>query len=154
MVRLDHNSQSGYVDPAELGPNEIVDLLTMEGAHEAIPLREVKAVYFVREFNETFEPVRKAFLSRPRQEGLWVRLLFVDGDRMEGLVPNDLLGLLERGIHITPPDSHGNAVRLYIPRAALTELRVLGVIGAARHARTGAVAASPQGRLFETGSEQ
>lgn len=153
MVRLDGQSQQGYLDPVRLGQTEMIDLLTLEGAHDSVPLGKVKCVYFVREFGEPFEPIRKSFLSRPRQEGLWVRLHFVDGVQMEGLAPNDLLGLLERGIQITPPDSQGNSVRLYIPRTALVEFRVLGVVGASRRARTAAVKDIPQGTLFETGSE-
>jgi len=153
VLRLNRQSDAGYVDPAQLGRSEFIDLLTLEGERRSVPLGEVKGVYFVRDFGEPFEPARKFFLSRPRQEGLWVRLLFHDGDRMDGLVPNDLLGLLERGIHITPPDSRGNSLRLFIPRSALVEFRVLGVVGTARHARATAVASSPQGNLFQGGSD-
>jgi Family of unknown function (DUF6982) len=152
VVQLDGKSHAGYVDPGHLGQTDGIDLLTIEGEHEAVSLGAVKGVYFVREFGEPFEPTRKAFLSRPRQEGLWVRLLFVDRDQMEGLVPNDLLSLLERGIYVTPPDSHGNSLRLYVPRMALKEFRVLGVVGAARRTRDQVLAGSPQGNLFENGS--
>ncbi len=152
VLRLDRQSQAGYVDPAQLGRGESVELLTVAGEHRSLPLDQVKGVYFVRDFSEPFEPARKFFLSRPRQEGLWVRLLFHDGDLMDALVPNDLLGLLERGIHVTPPDSRGNSLRLFIPRSALREFRVLGVVGTARHARTTGAASSPQGNLFGSGS--
>lgn len=151
--RLDGESRAGYLDPAGLGKSEFIDLLTVEGEHRSVPVNEVKGVYFVRDFDAPFELDRKFFLSRPRQEGLWVRLLFVDGDRMDGLVPNDLLGLLERGIHVTPPNRHGNSLRLFIPHPALREFRVLGVVGAARHTRVPALATSPQGNLFEGDSE-
>lgn len=153
MLRLDGKSHAGYLDPAHLGKAELIDLLSVEGEHRSVPLKDVKGVYFVRDFSEPFQPARKFFLSRPRQEGLWVRLLFIDGDRMDGLVPNDLLGLLERGIHVTPPGSHGNSLRLFIPHPALREFRVLGVVGAARHTRAPDLAASPQGNLFESESE-
>jgi hypothetical protein len=149
VVYLDRKTQSGYLDPAQLGRSDTADLLTVEGERQAIPLVEVKSIYFVREFDQPFEPARKTFLSRPRQEGLWVRLRFIGGDEIEGLVPNDLLGMLDRGIQITPPDSAGNSLRLFIPRAALSELRVLGVVGAAaRRSRTTGPAAPSQGDLF------
>lgn len=150
MLRLDGKTHAGYVDPGLLGQTETVELLTFNGERQPVLLSEVKGVYFVREFDKPFEPARKAFLSRPRQEGLWVLLLFADGDRMEGLAPNDLLGLLERGIHVTPPDSHGNNLHLYVPRTALREFCVLGVVGAARRVRTQVAAGSPQRSLFET----
>jgi hypothetical protein len=43
-----------------------------------------------------------------------------------------LLSLLDRGVQITPPDLHGNTVRIFIPRSALAEMTVLGVVGIAR----------------------
>lgn len=76
-------------------------------------------------------------------DGLWVRLKFRDGDTMEGVVPNDLLSLLDRGVQITPPDLHGLTLRIFIPRAALTEMIVLGVVGIARRKP-----APPQPGLF------
>jgi hypothetical protein len=52
--------------------------------------------------------------------------------------------LLDSGVQITPPDPHGNTQRIFIPRTALTEMKVLGVIGIARRkAATGEAAAQP-----------
>jgi hypothetical protein len=103
-------------------------------------------VHFVREFLEPFEPERKLFLSRPKLDGLWVRLRFRDNDEMEGIVSNDLLDLLDTGVRLTPPDIHGNSVRIFIPRTALEEIKVLGVVGVAR--RAGKAAAAGQSNLF------
>ena len=111
---------------------ETFDLLTPEGEHREVALKDVKSVYFVREFTEAFELERKVFLSRPKLDGLWVRLKFRDADVMEGIVSNDLLDLLDTGVQLTPPDLHGNSLRLFIPRSALEEMRVLGVVGVAR----------------------
>ena len=85
-------------------------------------------------------------LSRPKLDGLWVRLRFIDGDTLEGVVPNDLLGLLDNGVHITPPDLSSSTDRIFVPRPALSELTVLGVVGVAR--RKPAAAATAQPRLF------
>ena len=95
-------------------------------------MASVKSVYFVREFPDEFQPERKMFLSRPKLDGLWVRLRFRDEDVMEGIVANDLLDLLDNAVQLTPPDLHGNTLRLFIPRSALAEMKVLGVVGAAR----------------------
>ncbi len=94
--------------------------------------RKSASIYFVREFLDDFEPERKAFLSRPKLDGLWVRLKFRDEDTIEGVVPNDLLSLLDRGVQITPPDLHGTTLNIFIPRTALSEMTVLGVVGIAR----------------------
>jgi len=129
---LDGSSEPGYLDPAAIESTDTVDLLTPGGEHRSIPLRDVKAVCFVREFTGPFEPERKSFLSRPKVDGLWVRLRYRDQDEMEGVVPNDLLAMLGAGVQLTPPDLHGNVVRMFIPRTALLEMKVLGVVGAAR----------------------
>jgi len=63
-------------------------------------------------------------------------------------VPNDLLALLDAGVHIMPPDLHGDTVRIFIPRAALAEMKVLGVVGIARRKPAAAAAAAAQPRLF------
>ena len=134
---LDRTVFKGYLNPGSLGRAETIDLLTPDGEHIPIKLDEVKSIYFVREFTEPFEPERKAFLSRPKLDGLWVRLRFRDEDTIEGIVSNDLLGLLDAGVHLTPPDLNGNNLRMYIPRSALSEMKVLGVVGAARRAPRG-----------------
>jgi uncharacterized protein DUF6982 len=144
---FDGSCERGYLNPGKLGDAEILDLLTQEGEHLNVDLQGVRSIYFVREFSNDFEPERKAFLSRPKLDGLWVLLKFRDGDTIEGVVPNDLLSLLDRGVQITPPDLHGTTLRIFIPRSALTQMTVLGVVGIAR--RKQAVApAQPQPGLF------
>jgi hypothetical protein len=123
---------NGYVDPAEVGQTEIVDMLTPQGEHKAVKLGDIKSLYFVRDFDAPFEPEQKKFLSRPKLDGLWVRLRFRDEDVVEGMVSNDLLNLLDAGVQLTPPDLHGNTTRMFIPRSALLEMKVLGVVGVAR----------------------
>ena len=136
----------GYVNPSELGRKEILSLLTQEGERRELPLKEIRCVYLVREFTESFEPSRKEFLSRPKLDGLWVRMRFPDGETLEGVVANDLLALLDSGVHITPPDLQGDTLRMFIPRSALAEMKVLGVVGIAR--RKPAAAAASQPGLF------
>jgi hypothetical protein len=112
----------------------------------------MKSVYFVREFKDTFEPERKTFLSRPKLDGLWVRLRFRDQDVMEGIVSNNLLDLLDTGVQLTPPDLHGNVLHMFIPRSALAEMKVLGVVGVARRspqATKAMRAVEAQSKLFD-----
>ena len=144
MRFLDRKVLRGYLNPGKLGEADTLDLLTPEGEQRNFAVKEVRSIYFVREFADDFEPERKAFLSRPKLDGLWVRLKFRDEDTIEGVVPNDLLSLLDRGVQITPPDLHGTTLRIFIPRTALTEMTVLGVVGIARRKP----AAPPQPGLF------
>ena len=148
VVLLDKKALRGYLSPTRLGHADPIDLLTPDGEHEQIPLAKVRCIYFVREFSDDFEPERKAFLSRPKLDGLWVRLRFTDSDTLEGVVPNDLLSLLDNGLHITPPDLNSTTDRIFVPRSALSEVTVLGVVGVARRKPAAAGAAANQPRLF------
>jgi hypothetical protein len=148
VVLSDKKALRGYLGPTRLGHADPVDVLTPDGEHEQIPLARVRAIYFVREFSDDFEPERKAFLSRPKLDGLWVRLRFTDNDTLEGVVPNDLLSLLDNGLQITPPDLNSTTDRIFVPRSALAEVTVLGVVGIARRKPAVAAAAANQPRLF------
>ncbi len=148
LVLSDKKSQRGYLNPARLGQLDPVDVLTPDGEHMEVPLSRIRSIYFVRDFSDDFEPERKAFLSRPKLNGLWVRLRFTDGDTLEGVIPNDLLSLLENGLQITPPDMNSSTDRIFVPRSALSELTVLGVVGIARRKPAAAAAAAAQPRLF------
>jgi len=147
VVLSDRKPLRGYLSPVHLGETDPVDLLTQDGEHQEIPLAKIRSIYFVREFSDAFEPERKAFLSRPKLDGLWIRLRYLDGETLEGLIPNDLLSLLDNGVHITPPDLNSSTDRIFVPRAALTEVTVLGVVGIARR-KPAAAAAVAQPRLF------
>jgi hypothetical protein len=153
VLLLDGTPVRGYVNPNTLGHGEAIDVLTPDGEHRAIAAEDVKCVYFVREFGPDFDLERKTFLSRPKLDGLWVRLRFRDEDLLEGIVANDLLGLLNSGVQLTPPDLHGNTLRVFVPRSALIEMKVLGVVGAARRVQRQPAASSEakesaQSKLF------
>ena len=142
---LDKRLVRGYLNPGRLPGSARLDLLTQEGEHEEIEMAGVRAVYFVRDLAEDIEMERKSFLSRPKLGGLWVRMRFLDGDALEGVIPNDLLAFVDNGLQITPPDFNSNTDRIYVPRSALSELTVLGVVGIARRKPT---AGAEQPRLF------
>lgn len=141
----------GYLNPTRLPQADSIDVLTPSGEHEEVPLGKVRAIYFVRDLGEDIEMERKSFLSRPKLDGLWVRLRFRDGESLEGVIPNDLLGLQDNGLQMTPPDFNSNTDRVFVPRTALTEVTVLGVVGIAR--RNPAPAAAGQPRLFKEDGE-
>jgi len=146
MELEDRTVLRGYLNPARLAGAESLDLLTQNGAHEQVPTAKVRAVYFVRDLEAGFAPERKAFLSRPKLDGLWVKVTFRDRATLEGVIPNDLVAFLDNGLHLTPPDFNSNTDRIFVPRPAIAELTVLGVVGVARRKPAGAAAAQP--RLF------
>jgi hypothetical protein len=130
--KMDRDSVSGYVTSAQFIHEGKLELLNTAGTVIAIDLREIKGVYFVREFGDSESLVRKTFTSRPRSEGLWVRLRFKDSEVLEGLMPADLMQTTPEGFLVNPPDQRSNTQRIFVPRTALESLTVLAVIGASR----------------------
>jgi hypothetical protein len=126
--KLDRDTSSGYVGSQFISDGK-VELLNTAGNVVSIALGDIKGVYFVREFSEPEALTRKTFTSRPRAEGLWVRLRFRDNEEIEGLMPNDLVQEGSDGFSIIPPDTRSNTQRIFIPRAALAEMSVIAVIG-------------------------
>jgi hypothetical protein len=126
--RLDGGQIAGYASPQTYLRADGVEVLTRDGQVSLTPYKDVKAVYFVREFEAAGEE-KKLFQSRPKLEGLWVRMRFHDDDVLDGVLPNDLLQVTEKGLTITPPDPYSNNQKIFVPRTALVALTVLGVIG-------------------------
>ena len=127
--KMDRDSLTGYVAGSNFVADGKLELLTQSGKVIFIDLREVKGVYFVRDFGDTESLGRKTFTTRTRSEGLWVRIEFVDKYVLEGLMPNDLTLLTGEGYLIIPPDTRSNTQRIFVPRSALSSLTVLSVIG-------------------------
>jgi hypothetical protein len=126
--KMDRDTVNGYVSNAFVTEGKL-ELMNTAGNVVTMDLRDIKGVYFVREFGDTETLTRKTFTSRPRVEGLWVRLRFRDNEVIEGMMPNDLLHEGGEGFSIIPPDAQSNTQRIFVPRSALAEMTVIGVIG-------------------------
>jgi hypothetical protein len=146
--KLNRDSLPGYVGSNFIFEDKL-ELLNTAGNVMLVDLSEIKAVYFVRDFGESVVPARKTFTTRPRAEGLWVRLRFRDNEIMEGMMANDLVQASPAGYLVSPPDTRSNTQRVFVPRAALTELKVLAVIGAQPRKRKPASADERQREMFE-----
>jgi hypothetical protein len=107
-----------------------VNVLTPSGNMVELPYSEIKVVCFVRDFDagDTWR-ANLSFASRPKAPGLWMRLVFLDGDTTEGVLANNLVLLDAAGFFVIPPDPSFQNQRLFIPKLALKEAIVLGVIG-------------------------
>ncbi len=150
--RLDRQVIAGYASPQSYLRPEGVEVLTRDGQVLVTPYQELRAVYFVRDLDADADlEGTKLFHSRPKLNGLWVRLKFRDDELLDGIVPNDLLQLMEYGLMITPPEAYANTQRIFVPRQALVELTVLGVIGSplSRGRRRERAPAKEQIELFE-----
>lgn len=145
---------SGYVSVTGAVHQNGLEVLDLSGKVLTIAIQDVKWVCFVRDFNsgEVDNPerfIRKVFAGRPRGEGLWLRVQLKDGDVLEGLAENNIGLLDEDGFFLTPPDTRGNTQRIWLPRASLTEIEVIAVIGAAARKKP-AAAAKPEEQHQET----
>ena len=134
--KMDRDTISGYVSATFIADGKI-EVLNTAGNVVSIDLREVKGVYFVREFGDSESLTRKTFTSRPRTEGLWVRLRFRDNEIIEGMMTNDLVQDGSDGFSVIPPDTRTNTQRIFVPRSALAEMTVLAVIGEKKSQRRG-----------------
>jgi hypothetical protein len=135
--KVDRDTVNGYVASAHFIRDGKFELLNTSGNVVAIELSDIKCVFFVRDFGDSDSLSRKTFTTRPRAEGLWVRIKFKDGEVLEGLMPNDLSLNRPEGYLINPPDLRSNVQRMFVPRTALESLNVLAVIGATRRQRRG-----------------
>ena len=147
--KMDRDTINGYVAPAHFVQEGKLELLNTAGNVVGIDLQDIRVVYFVREFGDADSFNRKTFTTRPRTEGLWVRLKFKDSEVLEGMMPNDLSQITADGFLVNPPDLRSNTQRIFVPRAALESLTVLAVIGAARRRRRGEIDDQRQVTLFE-----
>jgi len=66
--KMDRDSVSGYVSPEQFVHEGKLELLNTAGNVVAMDLREIKGVYFVREFGDSESLTRKTFTSRPRSD--------------------------------------------------------------------------------------
>jgi hypothetical protein len=155
---LENQLQAGYL-PASglLDAAGSVDLLDLDAHHSLISLQTIRWIAYVGDFNlqDAVDPERlnrKAFLSRPRTKGLWVRLTLLGGDTIEGLAALDLSladGFREdAGIFLIPPDIRSNTQRLYIPRTAIAAMQLLAVVTTPSKSKPAAKGSESQNHLF------
>lgn len=152
VERFDRPILAGYVSPQTYLQPTAVELLNRDAQVVEVPYSEIKAIHFVRDLDDPFDDKRKkTFGSRPKQRGLWVEFHFRDGDVSEGVVPNDLLQVEEMGMSASPPDSGTQTPRMFVPRAAVSRIVVLGVNGgAAVRRKSRKPPAKEQRTLFES----
>jgi hypothetical protein len=148
LRRYDRGPLAGYLNTLSFLQPAGVELLSPEGNVSIVPYIDIKAIWFVRELDQP-APERMVFQTRPKIEGLWASFQFRDGDVMEGILPNNLLQIEHYGFSIVPPDSFGSQQRVFIPRASLRSVEVLGVVGSPLKKRKAKAGSKEQGELFE-----
>jgi hypothetical protein len=147
--RFDREPLAGYVNPLSFLQSTGVELLSADGNIVTVPYEDVRSVCFVRDLEAKADAARQTFNTRPKMEGLWVSLRFRDGEIMEGILVNNLLQVEPQGFSMIPPDPNSNNQRIFVPRAALRSVEVLGVVGSPLKRRKTKAAPEGQIELFE-----
>jgi len=150
VTRFEREPLAGFVNPQSYLQPEGLELLSQAGAVSVVPYAEVKLVCFVRDFQQG-EPRKelRLFTTRPKMEGLWVRMHFRDGDAMDGMLANNLLQLDTYGVSVIPPDPGFQNQRVFVPKAALSTVQVLGVVGSPLRMRKPKPTAKEQLEMFD-----
>ena len=150
--RYDRETLPGWINPSGFLQPEGVELLSEGGGVQILPHRDVKAICFVRDWDGGVGE-RHVFQTRPKMAGLWINLRFRDGEVMEGIIPNNLMGLESGGFHVIPPNPFGNLQRVFVPKSALIGVEVLGVVGSPLRKRKPKDVPKDQGGLFDQPAE-
>jgi hypothetical protein len=95
---------------------------------EEISAKEIKAVFYVNSFEGDADHQHLNFHSRaPIIHGIWIRLQFLDGEVMEGIVYNSIRYLVDPGFFLLPTDPDSNNRLVYVMKNWLADHRVLGM---------------------------
>jgi hypothetical protein len=95
---------------------------------EKIFTKDIKAVFYVNSFEGDSAHEHLNFYSRaPIVRGIWVRLQFLDGEVMEGMVYNSIRYLVDPGFFLLPTDPDSNNQLVYVQKSWLADYRVLGM---------------------------
>ncbi|HOM99080.1 MAG TPA: hypothetical protein PLM33_02375 [Acidobacteriota bacterium] len=106
---------------------EEFQLIDAKGNPTKIPLAELKAIFFVRDFRG--DPAHNAihfFAKEPPRPWLWVRVTFVDGEVLEGRARNNVNLMDGKGFFLWVSDDTANNEAAFVVRSALKEFTVLG----------------------------
>ena len=148
--RFDREPLTGFVNSQTYLQPGGVELLTPSGTLSMVPYSDIKVVCFVKDFDSPESgQEKKVFNTRPKTDGLWVRMHLRDGEILDGILSNNLLLLTPEGFTVTPPDAYSNNQKLFVPRAALSLFNVLGVVGSPLTRRKPKPAPEGQIGLFE-----
>jgi len=97
-------------------------------AVEEVSFKDVKAVFYVNSFDGDSQHNHLNFHTRaPIVHGIWMRLQFLDGEVMEGIVYNSIRYLIDPGFFLLPTDPGSNNKLVYVLKSWLVDHRILGM---------------------------
>ncbi len=108
--------------------NDQVNLIDAKGNQQGFELDELKAVFFVKDFDgdPSYRPVRFVRGSTV-PPWLWAQATFFDGEVIEGRVRNEMSLFDPRGIFLWLSDEEANNEVAFVVRSALRDFRIVGI---------------------------
>jgi len=94
---------------------------------EEISIKDVKAIFYVHKFEGDANHKEMSFYGKsPIVHGIWMRVQFLDGEVIEGIVHNSIRYLVDPGFYLVPTHPGSNNKLIYISKSQLADHRVLG----------------------------
>jgi hypothetical protein len=95
---------------------------------DEISTQDVKAIFYVNSFEGDSDHKELNFHSKtPIVHGIWMKIQFLDGEVMEGIVYNSIRYLVDPGFFMVPTDPDSNNKLVYVVKSWLADHRVLGL---------------------------
>jgi hypothetical protein len=123
------NTMEELLSHAPHGAPESFRLRSLDSDNiEEISAEDIKAVFYVNSFDGDSEHEHLNFHTRaPIVHGIWMRLQFLNGEVMEGIVYNSIRYLIDPGFFMLPTDPESNNRLVYVRKSWLADHRVLGI---------------------------
>jgi len=94
---------------------------------EEISIKDVKAIFYVHNFDGDANHKEMSFYGKsPIVHGIWMRVQFLDGEVIEGIVHNSIRYLVDPGFFLVPTHPGSNNKLIYVSKSQLADHRVLG----------------------------
>ncbi|AFL89071.1 hypothetical protein Terro_2835 [Terriglobus roseus DSM 18391] len=136
VIKLPDGPVKGYLAEDSLqslrAASEEPDVVTVQLAENGdaleVSLQDAKGIFFVKDFDGRVDHADLRFHdSTTPAQFLWVRLTFLDGEVLEGMIQNACSYVISKGIWITPTDPTGNNLLIYASKSHLRHFEVLGL---------------------------
>ncbi len=109
-----------------------IEVMLRDGNLQIIDYKSVKALCFAADGAPAdLFTTPTSFERRPKTPGLWVSFRLRDDAVLEGVLPHNMLEWPEQGYFLTPPRANSYRQRVFLPRQAVRETALLGLVGKA-----------------------
>jgi uncharacterized protein DUF6982 len=109
-----------------------LEVMLRDGSVQVIDYISVKALCFASEGAPTdLFTTQNCFERRPKTPGLWTSFRLRDDAVLEGVLSHNILEWPAQGYILTPPKANAYRQRVFLPRQAVQETALLGLVGKA-----------------------